>query len=148
MGFLQGNDYIISLLYVEDEPIARTLLHNLISRKYPTMKIYTAENGRIGLEMFTQIRPDIVLTDIDLPLLDGMSMASEMRRIDPCAEIMILSGQDKALHDSDCKKNGFIHYFQKPVCPEELYGAIADSLFRITSSQRNLEASVPKVVEC
>ncbi len=139
MGFLQGNDYIISLLYVEDEPIARTLLHKLISRKYPTMKIYTAENGRIGLEMFTQIRPDIVLTDIDLPLLDGMSMASEMRRIDPCAEIIILSGQDKALHDSDCKKSGFIHYFQKPVRPEELYGAITDSLFRITSSQRNME---------
>ena len=150
MGFLQGNDNIISLLYVEDEPITRELLRKVISLKFPSMQIHTAENGKVGLELFSEVSPDIVLTDIDLPVLDGMMMASEIRKIDPYAEIIILSGQEKLLHDSDCMKIGITHYLQKPVRHELLCGAIEDSLFRITAYQSNIESPVPKmrVVEC
>jgi YesN/AraC family two-component response regulator len=63
---------MISLLYVEDEPVARHLLQKVISRKFPDMKINEANNGRAGLELFEKIRPDIVLTNIILPMLNGI----------------------------------------------------------------------------
>ncbi len=119
---------IFSVLYVEDEPITRILLQNIISRKFPEVEIHTAENGKIGLEIFEKISADIVLTDIDLPMMNGLKMASEIRKIDPHAEIIILSGQRKAVHDADCTKIGISYYLEKPFLHEELIKAIEGSM--------------------
>ncbi len=133
MGYLQPDKNEISLLYVEDEPVARELLQKIISRKFPAIKIHTAENGKMGLNLFKKIGPDIVLTDIDLPMLNGILMVSEIRRISPKAEIIILSGQGKESHESDCVKIGIGHYLEKPIVPKVLFDAIEDSLACLTS---------------
>ncbi len=133
MGNLQPENDTISLLYVEDEPIARYLIQKLISRKFPTMRINTAENGKVGLELFKKVSPEIVLTDIDLPMLNGILMVSEIRRLNPKAEIIILSGQEETLHDSDCVNIGISNYLKKPIRHEVLFDAIEGSLARLTS---------------
>jgi two-component system cell cycle response regulator len=126
----------VSLLYVEDEPIARETLHRVISIKFPSIKTYTAENGKIGLDLFKNFSHDIVLTDIRLPVLDGIQMAHEIRALSPYTEIIILSSHNKTHYESDCGKIGIKHYLQKPIFHEGLVHAIEDSFARLTNSVR------------
>jgi YesN/AraC family two-component response regulator len=132
MGFLQNDDDMISLLYVEDEPVARNLLQKVMTRKFPAIKIYSAEDGKLGLELFNKICPDIVLTDINMPVLNGIQMASEIRKLNHNTEIIIISGQEKVCYESDCVKFGISQYLNKPILHEVLFKAIEDSIACIT----------------
>ena len=51
------------------------MLCTVIRRKFPDAAIYLAENGRIGVELFKKHTPDIVITDINMPVMDGIEMA-------------------------------------------------------------------------
>ena len=99
MAYFQNDDDMISLLYVEDDPVTRCLLKQVITRKFPDMKIHSAEDGKLGLELFNKICPDIVLTDINLPVLNGIQMVYEIRRLSPKTEIIILSCQEKVYYE-------------------------------------------------
>ncbi len=144
MEFLYIDDNIKSLLYVEDEPFVRELIQKVISLRFPAMNIHTAENGKDGLELFKKVSPDIVLTDIDLPILNGISMGYEIRRLSANAEIIIMSGHEKKFHESDCDKIGISNYLKKPIRHKVLFNAIEDSIVRISTSQRNVERPAPK----
>ncbi len=52
---------------------------------------YTAKNGREGLELYRKYLPDIVVTDIQMPEMNGLSMAADIRSINPEQAIVILS---------------------------------------------------------
>jgi YesN/AraC family two-component response regulator len=95
------------------------------------MKIHSTDNGKTGLELFKKISPDIVLTDINLPMLNGILMASEIRKLNYKTEIIFLSGQEKTCYESDCVKIGISQYLNKPIQHEVLFEAIEDSLARI-----------------
>ena len=136
MEFFQKDDNIISLLYVEDDPITRNLLQNAISRKFPTMKIHSAENGKAGLELFKKTRPDIVLTDIDLPEMNGIMMASELRKLTNKTEIILISGREKERYESDIFKIGISQYLNKPIQNEVLYKIIEDTITCIMSKRK------------
>ncbi len=133
MENLKTDGNMKSLLHVEDEPIVRDLIQEVISLKFPCMKIHTAENGKVGLDLFKKVSPDIVLTDIDLPILNGILMVSEIRKLNPKAEIIILSGHEKTLHDSEYVNMGISYYLKKPISHEVLFDAIEGSLARLTS---------------
>ena len=128
---LQEDSRKLSLLYVEDEPIARENLHRVISIKFPSITVYTAENGKTGLDLFKKFSPDIVLTDISLPVLDGIRMATAMWALNPYTEIIILSSHNKTHYESDCAKIGIKHYLQKPIFHEVLVRTIEDSVARL-----------------
>jgi len=55
-------------------------------------EVVPAENGQIGLDLFGQINPDLVLSDYSMPVMDGLEMAKLIRQICPEAKIIISSG--------------------------------------------------------
>ena len=67
-----------TLLIVEDNPDLRELL--AIFLKLEGFAVITAEDGEAGLRMIHQQPPDLVITDIEMPKLDGISMIRELRR--------------------------------------------------------------------
>jgi len=91
MESLQYPDFRLSLLYVEDEAEIRDLLRGVLIRKFPNLDIHVAENGMAGLEVFRERRPDIVLTDIRMPLMDGIQMSRAIREENPSANIIVIS---------------------------------------------------------
>ena len=68
-----------SVLYVEDETDTRELVRDILVRKYRRLVVEVAENGEAGLELFRELRPDIVITDLSMPLMDGIAMSREIR---------------------------------------------------------------------
>jgi YesN/AraC family two-component response regulator len=70
----------IALLLVEDEPNARDMLKAMLARNYPGLRVYAAENGADGLDLFREHHPEIVVTDISMPVMNGIQMTREIRR--------------------------------------------------------------------
>jgi two-component system, sensor histidine kinase and response regulator len=121
----------VSLLYVEDDPAAVKKIGEIISSAFPAMIVRSAENGKVGLEMFTRHRPDIVITDLSMPVMGGIEMARRIRALEPGAQIIAAT----AITDRHClleaMKIGFSHYLLKPIEFDQLFEAIQECITRI-----------------
>ena len=121
----------LSLLYVEDETEIRELLRGVLERKFPHMDIHAAENGMAGLELFRACRPDIVLTDIRMPVMDGIQMARSIQAEDSSASIIIISACSETDYLLEAIKMGISRYVLKPINHKMLFEAIDDCVARI-----------------
>ena len=114
----------IRLLYVEDETGSRNLLSRIIAMQYPGLKIFVAENGATGLEMFRQQRPDIVLADMNMPVMDGLQMAREIKALDAETVIIAVTAHNDPYYLQNAIEIGIRHYVLKPVISAELFAVI------------------------
>lgn len=112
------------LLYVEDEVGTRTLLSRIIAGKYPSMKLFVAENGAAALALFKEERPDIVLTDLSMPVMDGLQMTREIKELNAETIIIALTVQDNPYYLLNAIEAGIRHYVIKPVSNENLFAVI------------------------
>ncbi len=86
----------ISLLCVEDDPESRDLISRMISMKFPDVQLHLAENGMVGLDLFKEHMPQIVMTDIRMPVMDGVTMAGEIKALHPETRIIIVAANCNA----------------------------------------------------
>jgi YesN/AraC family two-component response regulator len=120
----------ISLLLVEDEELTLKPLITILTKKFPEVSLYTANNGRTGLELFKAHMPDIVITDINMPEMDGLQMTGKIRAIKPGTKfIVITSGTRELTLETSVEKEFEIdHYIVKPVGLEALFAVIEQCL--------------------
>lgn len=122
MGSLCDSNF--SVMIVEDDDAARDIIANIVGLKFPDCAIYTAENGRKGLELFKAHTPDIVLTDINMPEMNGIEMVREIRSINADASCIVLTAyRDKELMER-FTEIGYCAYLLKPVNFVELFSAL------------------------
>jgi diguanylate cyclase (GGDEF)-like protein/PAS domain S-box-containing protein len=124
MKRIQGDVHGVRLLYVEDEASARNLLSRIIAKKYPGLKLLVAENGAAGLELFREQRPDIVLADMNMPVMDGIQMAREIKALDAGAVIIAVTAHNDPYYLQNAIEIGIRHYVKKPVVSEDLFAVI------------------------
>jgi YesN/AraC family two-component response regulator len=95
-GFLKG----LRVLYVEDEIIVRLSLCRFLRRRFK--EVVEAGNGKDGLELYKALRPDIVITDIEMPVMHGIEMIEKITAMDKNGPIIIVTtGYDDDKHKSD-----------------------------------------------
>ncbi len=116
------------LLYVEDDAGTRSLLSKIIAVNYPHLKLFVVENGAQGVELFKEHRPDIVLTDLSMPVMDGLEMTREIKNLDAEAVIIALSAQNNPYFLVNAIEVGIRHYVMKPVKNLDLFAAINKAL--------------------
>ncbi len=114
--------YDISLLYVEDERITREQISRILQRI--VTELYIAEDGNQGLEIYKEKRPDIIMTDIMMPILNGLEMSREIRAIDRDSQIIMLTAYSDTEYLLECISLGINQYVQKPVDFSQLTSAI------------------------
>jgi len=79
----------LKILFVEDDAITRHLIVLQLGRYYEN--IYEAENGQVGLNMYNEIKPDIIITDMSMPIMNGFAMIEAIRRVDTDVKIIVAS---------------------------------------------------------
>ena len=109
----QIEKYDISLLYVEDEQSTREQVSGLLRRIVRTL--YVASDGIEGLAQYRQHMPDVVLSDIMMPGMDGLEMASQIRMIKPDCHIIVLTAYSDTEYLLECIAIGISQFAQKPV---------------------------------
>jgi PAS domain S-box-containing protein len=95
------------------------------------MSIHSAQNGAAGLELFKRCHPDIVLTDISMPILNGIQMARKIRALNPRVDIIAATAFSDTHYLMDAINVGINRYVMKPVNFKLLFDAIEDCLVRI-----------------
>lgn len=116
----------LSILFVEDDELILELQASILAAKYPDTVLYTALNGRLGLELFKKYAPEIVLTDINMAEMCGVQMATAIRALKPDTRIIAVTGKSEKsfLQNSGAKEFEFDHVIVKPVVLTELFAAI------------------------
>jgi two-component system sensor histidine kinase/response regulator len=125
----------ISLLYVEDEPDARELICEIIGRRYPDLRLLVAGNGEEGIRLFKANRPEIVLTDINMPVFNGLRMAEDIKLLCPATEIIALTAHSNSEHLLKAIEIGISHYILKPIDIKQVFRVIDKSLDLIRSER-------------
>lgn len=123
----------VRILLVDDDLRNSMLLKRFIEAE--GYEVIYANNGRVGLEMYRETHPDLILLDINMPELDGFEMARIIRQNDKRVIIFFLTDRtDKVdrLHGFSLKGNDYI---PKPFYPEELIARIDERFASITVSQ-------------
>lgn len=129
------------ILIVEDEHSIREGLKSLDWSSVGIEIAGTAENGLTAL-FFLQSNPvDIMLTDIRMPIIDGIQLASMVNRDYPSVKVVVLTVHNDFEHVRSCLRTGVVDYFVKPVESRELLescGGIASNLDREKSRHESM----------
>jgi signal transduction histidine kinase len=103
----------LSLLYVEDEYEIASLMRELLEDEVSTL--YVAKNGEEGLQMYEEHKPDIVLSDIYMPKLDGLSMSKSIKELYPEQPIILLTAFNNIDDLKQAIMIGIDSYVNKPI---------------------------------
>jgi len=127
----------MNFLIVEDERITREgLLESLDWAQVGVTKVYSAENGEAGLFMARRVLPDIVLTDIRMPRMDGITMAGRIREILPECRIIFLSAYSEIDYYKAAIDLKAIRYLDKPIEAEQLRVVISEAVAECAQLRR------------
>jgi len=119
----------VTVLCVEDVKEARNFLAIFLSRQGAT--VIEAENGEQGLRLFDLHRPDIVISDIGMPIMDGVTMCRAIRADHADVPIILLTAYSEAELLQEAISMGVIQYIIKPVRVDKLFAALVSALEKI-----------------
>lgn len=118
------------LLIVDDEDFEREGMAQLIDWEQQEVEITgTAWNGLDALEQIKKCRPDMILTDIKMPVMDGIELIHEVRKAYPEIQFAVLSGYGEYEFTSRAMEEGVRHYILKP-CDEDKILEVMDKVKR------------------
>lgn len=115
----------ISLLYVEDEAIIRLAVAQMLKRL--VRELHTASNGEEGLALFRAHRTDVVMTDIRMPIMDGITLVEQLRLIDRECIIIVGTAYSDTEYFLQLISLGVNHYLLKPLREEHCLEALQKS---------------------
>ncbi len=123
---------------VDDEVIVREGIRNKIQwDDTPFTLSGEAADGEIALSMIQEIKPDILITDIKMPFMDGLQLSMIVKNIQPWIRIIILSGHDEFDYAKEAIKIGVDDYILKPFTSEDLMKSMLKASRKI-DQQKNI----------
>jgi len=115
------------ILIVDDAAFMRMMLKDILT-KNGYIVAGEAENGAVAVEMFKELRPDLVTMDITMPEMDGITAVKEIRDIDSNAKIIMCSAMGQQAMVIDSIQAGAKDFIVKPFQPDRVLEAIAKVL--------------------
>ncbi|MFT7860308.1 MAG: response regulator [Sulfurimonas sp.] len=104
----------VSILFVEDEDNPRELIRYFLEQ-LSFAAVYVASNGEEGLEKYLEYKPDLVLTDFNMPIMDGLEMSERIKSITPDVPILLITRRFEKEVTEDAVDIGIEGYLFKPI---------------------------------
>lgn len=124
------------VLIVDDEKNIRLGIQAMIKREYPAFETYIAADGLEALDLINEIHPEIVITDIKMPQLDGIQLIKELQKSDRVPAVVILSGYDDFSYAKEAIRNKVKDYLLKPVNRDELFKTMNTIITELENSNQ------------
>ncbi|MFW6363163.1 MAG: response regulator, partial [Spirochaeta sp.] len=126
-----------TVFLVEDEPVIRQNIRKTIDDNAELYNcIGEAGDGELALSIIRDLRPEILITDIKMPFMDGLALARHARAIIPWLRIIIVSGYDEFELAQQAICVGVDHYLLKPVVATDLLAALQKAGHQIDEHKR------------
>ena len=127
----------MKVLIVEDEELTREGIKACIPwDSIGISELFTAEDGEEGLETAKTVQPDIVMADVRMPRMDGITMAFEIRKVLKNCRFIFISGYCDKEYLMSAIQLSAVNYIEKPVEPSELLDALKKSILQIEEEKR------------
>ena len=121
-----------SLLYIEDELHIRKMILDYLQEHFSI--IYEASNGEEALSIYYDKRPDIIITDIEMPRMNGLEFAMNIRKDDDITPILIITEYTQQEYLLEAIELNITKYLIKPIQKEKLLEAIQLTFKKIDSN--------------
>ena len=121
-------------LIVDDEMVERKGIHMLLDRMEQECRVLEAADGESALEILQQEKVDILLTDINMPFIDGIGLLEQVSQLYPGMPTVIFSGYNDFTYAKKAITYGVSAYILKPVHPEEFKKVILDITDKLDKS--------------
>ncbi len=117
------------ILITDDNAFNRIVAEDLLKDLLPDSVFDQAENGQEMLEMHAKNHYDIILTDLNMPVLDGWQATAELRKIDKNVRILAMTANNSPSEKDACRHLGMNGYVSKPFDPDKLLKNLAHLVF-------------------
>jgi len=106
------------ILAVDDSPIIRKLIEKALEPE--GFMISEAKNGKEAVELYPKLKPDLITMDVTMPVMDGITAAKRIRRINPNQKIIMLSAMGDKDLIAEARACGITDFFSKPFKASEI----------------------------
>jgi len=127
----------ISILIADDEEDIRDVFE--IALQDIGYTVFLAENGEKAFEIFKSKKPDIVITDIKMPVMDGIALLKQIKRENPATEVLMITGHGDMDLTIRSLKHDAMDFITKPVNVDILEIAVEKAVEKIVAKQKLLE---------
>ncbi len=127
----------MKVLYVEDDDTARSATSSYLRRRMEG--VVEASDGSEGLRLFLQARPPIVVTDINMPVMNGLAMAREIKAVSPSVQIIVTTAHNDSRYLLEAIEIGIDQFVLKPVEMSKLTEALEKAALVVDRAKREKE---------
>lgn len=130
------------ILVDDEEEVRKGIIRKIDWEKLGFEVVGDAENGEDALEQIEQLEPDVVMTDIRMPYMDGLTLTAKIRQKYPSVKVLIFSGFDDFEYAQQAIKLNVTEYILKPVNVEELteiLNRVRENLDEEIEQRRNVD---------
>lgn len=109
------------IIVAEDEPTALNHVCMILAKKCPQYRVVgTAENGQEALDMIQKEAPDVLITDVKMPIMDGIQLVAKVKEEFPEILSVIISGYSDFEYAKGALRSGVCDYLLKPLAPSDM----------------------------
>ena len=108
----------LKILYIDDEKFIRENAIEYLS--FYSDNVYEASDGKDGLKKYEDIKPDIIITDIKMPKLNGLEMIKQIRKKDKTTKIIVATAFLETSYLIEAIELGLVKYLVKPIMEDTL----------------------------
>lgn len=135
---------MIKILIVDDDPLYRVLVTHLLSEHY---EVVHAEDGQEGLSVCESARPDVVVTDLMMPHMDGMELLSVLQMRYPEIPVIMMTAEGTETTATEAMQRGAASYVPKPQVPERLKETV-DQIVDLARADRDYARLTQRIRYC
>jgi len=118
---MKFNDFTI--LYVEDDIDTQELIESILQAYFK--EVFVASDGEEGLSIYKKKNPDIVLSDISMPKMDGLEMSEAIQKIDPQQLIALFTAFNEPKYLDKAAELGIDTYIMKPLDEKQFFNSLS-----------------------
>ena len=115
------------VLIVDDAAFMRMMLRDILSKNGFEI-VGEAENGKIAVQMYEELKPDVVTMDITMPEMDGIAAVKEIKTTYPDAKVVMVSAMGQQAMVIEAIRSGVADFIVKPFQPDRVLEALGKAL--------------------
>ncbi|MDR1965338.1 MAG: response regulator [Synergistaceae bacterium] len=115
------------VLIVDDAAFMRMMLRDILAKNGFEV-VGEADNGKVAVQMYGELKPDVVTMDITMPEMDGIAAVKEIKAADPGAKVVMVSAMGQQAMVIEAIRSGAADFIVKPFQPDRVLEALGKAL--------------------